>query len=63
MALKSDKNTLLFNGCKNIDDLTVSLRVTEHLVATNGFSLQLNTFNPSGSSTDWLQYLFQGAGN
>jgi Stigma-specific protein, Stig1 len=63
VVLGSDKNVLLFNGCKNIEDLTVSLRVTEHLVATEGFSLQLNAYSPPGSSTDWLQYIFQITGN
>ena len=62
LTMSSDENALLFNGCKNIEDLTVSLRVTEHLVATNGFSLQLNAYSPS-SSADLLQYLFQVAGN
>ncbi len=63
LELSSFTNFLLFNGCKNIEGLTVSLRVTEPLVTFDGFTLQLNAYNPPGFSADWLQYVFFVTGN
>jgi hypothetical protein len=55
--LTSNNNYLLFNGCNPILDLSVTLQVTEDLVATNGFSFQLNAYNPAGPTTSWMQYV------
>ncbi|AXC12687.1 hypothetical protein ACPOL_3400 [Acidisarcina polymorpha] len=39
-------NSILVNGCKNLENLTVTLQVTEDLIEVNnkGFSLQLNSY-------------------
>lgn len=68
-AMISDHNLWLFNGCENIENLSVSLAITDDLVQTTagyevqGFTFQLNALNPnsSPSSTAWMQYVFSVA--
>lgn len=59
LALTSNSNYLLSSGCKDLKDLKVSFLVTEQLITSKGFSMQLNAYNPPGHSTDWMQYIFQ----
>jgi hypothetical protein len=60
----SANNAILVNNCKNLQNLTVSLEVTEDLITLGdvGFSLQLNCFPQitpqiNGYSLRWIQYV------
>jgi hypothetical protein len=74
--LTSFNNVILYDGsCNGIQNLKVSLKVTQDMVATvtpfgggtptsdGGFTMQLNAFNPSGQGTSWMQYIFLITGN
>jgi hypothetical protein len=76
LTLSSKSNYLLINGnCQNMKDLSVSLNVTQDMVAAvtpssggsvtqnGGFDLQLNAYNPAGPTTSWMQYFFNVSGN
>jgi hypothetical protein len=55
--LEGNQNYLLSRSdCNNIEGLNVSLTATENLEFSNGFSIQLNAFNPLGSTIDWMQF-------
>jgi hypothetical protein len=62
-TLSSFNNYLLKNGCHNIEDLRVYLTATQALVAANGWSVQLNAYNPSGPTTSWMQYVITVSGS
>ena len=75
-TLSSSNNVLLYDStCNGIQNLKVSLKVSQDMVATvtpfgggtptsdGGFTLQLNAFNPSGQGTSWMQYIFLVSGN
>ena len=50
--------------CQNILGLTVSVNVTqEDLFAPDGFSIQLNAYNPAGPPTSWMQFVLMMNGN
>ena len=60
----SSNNAILVNSCDNLQNLTVSLEVTEDLITVGnvGFSLQLNCFPQTtpkinGYSLQWIQYV------
>ena len=66
MPLSSSNNAVLFDNCKSLQNLTVTLHVTLDLVTSgnNGFSLQLNCYpqtNPQATYRDkplnWFQYV------
>jgi hypothetical protein len=57
LSLSSNSNYLFSNSCNPILGLTVSLQVTQDLNAAQGFSFQLNAYNPAGPSTSWMQYV------
>jgi hypothetical protein len=48
--LSGSNNAVLFNNCQSLQNLTVSLRVTQDLITVNnsGFSLQLNCYPQPG---------------
>jgi len=63
--LGSNNNYTLINNCRSVDGLTVSLQVTQDILAaatvgygnvTSGFAMQLNAAPPSSSPFQWLQY-------
>jgi uncharacterized protein (DUF2147 family) len=63
-TLSSSNNTILVDACKNLQNLTVTLTVTQDLVTVGdtGFSLQLNTYpqttsSAQGQTLNWLQYI------
>ena len=56
-SLGSSTNYFLFNGCNPVLELSVSLQITEDMVAEQGFSFQLNAYNPAGPTTSWMQYI------
>ena len=63
-TLSSANNSLLINGCANLQNLSVSLFVWQDLVTYQdvGFSLQLNCYPPAGQlsqgqNLNWLQYI------
>jgi hypothetical protein len=65
-TLSSSKNAVLFDNCKSLQNLTVTLYVTQGLVTlgNNGFTLQLNCYpqtNPQATYRDkplnWFQYV------
>jgi hypothetical protein len=60
--LTSGTNYLLNSGCQPIKDLSVSLAASQSLVASNGFSMQLNAYNLSGPTTSWMQYAITVSG-
>jgi hypothetical protein len=50
--------------CQNILGLTVSVDVTQdELFAPDGFSIQLNAYNPDGPPTSWMQYVLMMNGD
>jgi hypothetical protein len=69
--LNSSNNAVLVNNCQNLQNLTVTLNVTEDLVTLGNtrFSLQLNCYPQIGSkapnftpetgdsSLTWFQYV------
>ncbi len=62
--LSSSNNAILVNSCQNLQNLTVTLQVTEDLVtlANSGFSLQLNCYPQTssvsqGQTLNWFQYI------
>jgi hypothetical protein len=64
MPYASNNNAVLIDGCKNLQNLSVLLEVTEDLATTDGggWSLQLNCYAPPGqycqtSQVNWLQYI------
>jgi len=75
-TLWSSNNSILVNGCQNLQDLTVTLRVTQDLITlgNTGFSLQLNSYPQIGSKAQgtpqtgdstltWFQYILIVANN
>jgi hypothetical protein len=64
MGLGSSNNSILFDKCNSLQNLTLSVQVTEDLITqgNNGFSLQLNCY-PQPKSTHlgkplfWAQYV------
>src|ERR1035441_3507278 len=65
-SLSSSDNAILVSKCQNLQNLTVSLQVTQDLITlgNNGFSLQLNCYpqtNPQSTYQDkplnWFQYV------
>ncbi|MGH9345179.1 MAG: hypothetical protein ACRD19_15645 [Terriglobia bacterium] len=63
-VLGGSNNTNLVNGCQNLDNLTVTLQVTQDLTTwgNKGFSLQLNSYpqpglTSQGEPLDWFQYM------
>jgi hypothetical protein len=66
MSLSSSNNAILVNKCSNLENLTVSLKVSKDLItkAGNGFSLQLNCYPQTkpqstylGHALAWFQYV------
>lgn len=62
--LNSNNNAVLIDDCQSLQHLTVSLRVTEDLVAVGNaaFSFQLNSYPQPGSisqtqTLNWFQYI------
>ena len=62
--LSSANNSVLINNCANLQNLSVSLFVSQDLVTYQdvGFSLQLNSYPPpgklsQGQTLNWLQYI------
>ena len=62
-SVGSSTNYLLNSNCNNIQDLNVGLAASQDLLSANGWSLQLNAYNPAGPTTSWMQYLIQVSGN
>ena len=72
MSLGSSNNTILFDKCNSLQNLNVTMQVTEDLITlgNNGFSLQLNCYpqtNPqsthSGKPLNWAQYVIAVVNN
>jgi hypothetical protein len=72
MGLGSSNNTILVDKCHSLQNLTVTVQVTEDLITqgNNGFSLQLNCYpqtNPqsthSGKPLNWAQYVIAVVNN
>lgn len=56
-GLKSSSNYVLYSGCNAVTDLSVTIQVTESMVADCGFSFQLNGNSPRGANCSWQQYV------
>jgi len=63
--LTSNTNYLLKSGCQPIEGLNVALQAspTQALVANNGFTMQLNAYNPASPNISWMQYVIKVSGN
>jgi|GEM_PF-6465904 len=66
----SNNNAVLVSNCQNLQNLTVTLQVTQDLVtlANSGFSLQLNCYPQTtsvsqGQTLNWFQYIIVVANN
>jgi len=59
----SNSNYILANSCKPILGLTVTIHVTQDIIAiansgpTSGFGFQLNAYSPKGEKSAWQQYV------
>jgi hypothetical protein len=60
----SNINAVLINNCQDLENLTVTLQVTQDLITLGdtGFSLQLNCYPPPGVSVvgltlNWIQFI------
>ena len=67
--LSSSNNAVLFNGCQSLQNLVMTLNVTQALVTVGdtGFSLQLNCYPQPGSlsqfqTLNWFQYIIYVSG-
>lgn len=63
-ALSSGNNLILIDVCQNLQNLTVTVNVTQDLITAGdtGFSLQLNAYpqttsSAQGQTLNWLQYI------
>ena len=65
-SLSSSNNAILVNKCQSLQNLTVSMQVTQDLITlgNNGFSLQLNCYPQTkpqatyqGKPLNWFQYV------
>jgi len=64
VSYASNNNAILINNCKNLQNLSVLLEITEDVATTDGggWSFQLNCYPPAGeycqtSQLTWLQYI------
>ena len=64
----SNDNAILINNCANLENLTVTLTVTEDLITVGdtGFSMQVNSYPPAGQTAQgsplwWFQYIIHVA--
>jgi hypothetical protein len=62
-GLGSNSNYILYNNCKPITGLTITINVTQDIVcqsasgATKGFGFQLNAYSPKNELSAWQQYV------
>lgn len=70
MAFSGGSNAVLVNNCQNLQNLTVTLQVTQDLITLGdtGFSLQLNCYPPPGVTSvgltlNWIQYTLYVSNN
>lgn len=72
MALGSSNNSVLVDGCNNLQNLTLSVQLEQALITegNNGFSLQLNSYPQtkppsihSGKPLYWAQYVIAVVNN
>jgi hypothetical protein len=68
-ALWSSNNYILVDGCTSLQNLTVTLHVTQDLITlgNTGFSLQLNSYpqptsTSQGETLNWFQYVLYVGG-
>jgi len=55
-GLKGNSNYFLYSDCKPVMDLSVTIKVTQDIVADFGLSFQLNAHSPPGANCVWQQY-------
>ncbi len=55
-GLKGRSNYFLASECKPVTGLSVTIKVTQDIVADFGFSFQLNAYSPQGANSAWQQY-------
>jgi hypothetical protein len=55
-GLKGNSNYFLHSDCKPVMDLSVTIKVTQDIVADFGLSFQLNAHSPPGANCVWQQY-------
>src|ERR1700693_4865244 len=68
--LSSSNNAVLTNNCQDLENLTVTLQVTQDLITLGdtGFSLQLNCYPPPGVTSvglalNWIQFTLYVSNN
>jgi hypothetical protein len=57
-GLGSGSNYIIASDGNSLQNLKVTIDVTEDLVSTIGFSFQLNGYSPAGAISAWQQYFF-----
>ena len=67
--LSSNNNAILVNNCQNLQNLTVTLQVTQDLITlgNTGFSMQVNSYpqtssKSQGQTLNWFQYIIYVGG-
>jgi hypothetical protein len=55
-GLHGRSNYFLASDCKPVTGLSVTIKVTQDIVADFGFSFQLNAYSPQGANSAWQQY-------
>jgi hypothetical protein len=56
-GLKGNSNYVLHSECNAVTDLSVTIEITQNIVAEGGFSFQLNGNSPVGALVNWQQYV------
>jgi hypothetical protein len=62
-GLGSNSNYILYSGCNPLNDLSVSIAVTQDIVGESasgsqtGFAFQLNAYSPMNETSAWQQYI------
>jgi hypothetical protein len=53
----NNHNYILYNDCSPLQGVSVALSVTQDIIASNGFSLQLNANGSASANISWQQYV------
>ncbi len=61
-TLEGNTNYVLKTNCQPIENLSVTLNASQALVSSNGWTMQLNAYNPPGPLTQWMQYVIEVSG-
>ena len=57
-GLASNSNYFLYAGGNPMQNISVTVELTQELLTNIGFGLQLNAYSPAGATSAWQQYFF-----